>query len=81
MMLLVAKFPQGAKPGQVPAEVVRNLGLVYVPTIAVLYTVAILMLTGYRITRESHAESLRKLAAAADLVEEGEPPGAQSKLG
>lgn len=81
MMLLVAKFPQGAKPGQVPAEVVRNLGLVYVPTIAVLYTVAILMLTGYRITRESHAESLRKLAAAADLVEEGEPAGAQSKLG
>jgi hypothetical protein len=42
---------------------------------------AALLLLGYRISRESHAEALRRLAAAADLVEEGEPASAEAKLG
>lgn len=56
-------FPQGAEPGSVPSEVLRNLGLVYSPAIVVLYGVSALFLLGYGITRESHAETLRKLAA------------------
>ncbi len=74
------QFPQGVKPGEVPAEVLRNLGLVYVPTAAALYGMAVLLLLGYRITRKGHQETLRKLAAAADLATEGEPPGSAAKL-
>jgi len=81
MLLAVARFPQGAKPGQVDPEVIRNLGMVYAPTLVTLYVLSVVFMSGYRITRESHAEAIRKLAAAADLEAEGEPPGAQSRLG
>jgi Na+/melibiose symporter-like transporter len=74
-------FPAGARPGTVPHETVRALGLVYVPIQLVLYGSAVLLLTGYRISRASHAETLRKLAAAADLVAEGEPASAEAELG
>lgn len=73
-------FPTGARPGAVPAEVIRSLGLVYVPTQLVLYGTAAALLFGYRISRASHMETLRKLAAAADLAQEGEPASGQSKL-
>jgi GPH family glycoside/pentoside/hexuronide:cation symporter len=81
MLLLAVKFPQGAKPGQVDPEIIRNLGLVYVPTLAVLYTLALIFMSGYRITRATHEESIRKLAAAADLAAEGGPAGETGKLG
>lgn len=80
MMLSAIHFPAGARPGQVPPEVLRSLSLVYVPTQAILYTFALLFLTGYTITRAGHEASLRKLAAAADLLEEGEPAGSQGRL-
>jgi hypothetical protein len=54
--------------------------MIYVPTLIVLYVLSVLFMNGYRITRESHAESVRKLAAAADLEAEGEPASSQSKL-
>jgi Na+/melibiose symporter-like transporter len=73
-------FPAGAKPGEVPAEVLRNLGLVYIPVQVVLYGGAVLLLTAYRISRRSHGETLAKLAAAADLAAEGEPPAARAPL-
>jgi glycoside/pentoside/hexuronide:cation symporter, GPH family len=73
-------FPRGVKPGAVDPEIVRNLGLVYVPTQIVLYGTATLLLLGYGISRSSHADTLRKLAAAADLASEGEPAGATAKL-
>jgi Na+/melibiose symporter-like transporter len=73
-------FPQGVRPGTVPAEVLRNLGLVYLPVAAGLYGMAVLLLLGYRITRKGHQETLRRLAAAADLATEGEPPSMETKL-
>lgn len=73
-------FPTGAKPGAVAPEILHNLGLVYVPTQIVLYGVATLLLLGYRITRASHHDTLRKLAAAADLAAEGEPVGSSGRL-
>ncbi len=73
-------FPTGAKPGSVPADIVRHLGLVYVPTQMVLYGAAALLLLGYGITRASHHDTLRKLAAAADLAAEGEPASSQGRL-
>jgi Na+/melibiose symporter-like transporter len=80
MLLAAAKFPQGAKPGEVDPEVINRLGMVYAPTAIVLYLLSVMFMSGYKITRESHAESVRKLAAAADLEVEGEPASAQSKL-
>ena len=80
LIVSAVHFPTGAKPGSVPDEVVRGLGLVYAPTQIVLYTTAALLLMGYGISRASHMETLRKLAAAADLAQEGEPAGARGKL-
>jgi Na+/melibiose symporter-like transporter len=74
-------FPTGAKPGTVDPDIIRHLGTVYVPTQIVLYGTATLLLLGYGITRASHADTLRKLAAAADLTAEGEPASATGKLG
>lgn len=65
MIVGAVGFPQGAAPGAVPDEVLRNLGLVYTPCMFVLYGVSALFLLGYGISRESHAETLRKLAARA----------------
>ena len=66
-------FPTGAKPGTVDPDIIRHLGQIYVPTQIVLYGTATLLLLGYGISRASHHDTLRKLAAAADLVAEGEP--------
>lgn len=74
-------FPTGAKPGAVDVEILRNLGLIYVPVQIVLYGTATLLLLGYGISRASHADTLRKLAAAADLTLEGEPASSGAKLG
>ena len=58
----------GANPASVPPEVARHLALVYCPTIIVLYAAALVLLTGYRITRASHRETLQQLAAESEAV-------------
>jgi len=68
-------FPAAAKPGHVPAEVVRHLALVYVPTMIFLYGLSIVLMFGYKITRASHAETLRVLAAEAEEVAIAGAPG------
>ena len=73
MLLAAIHFPQHARPGQVDPSVVRNLGLAYAPIAVILYGLALLCLTRYGITRQSHEDSLRRLAASAELVAEGEP--------
>jgi len=80
MIISVVHFPRGVAPGEVAPEIVRNLGLIYVPVQVFLYGLTILLLSGYRISRASHAETLRKLAAAADLTLEGEPASGAGKL-
>jgi Na+/melibiose symporter-like transporter len=75
MIISAIHFPQHVKPGEVAPEIVRSLGLTYLPVQAVLYGTTVLLLIGYRISRRTHAETLSRLAAAADLVAEGEPAG------
>jgi len=48
-----------------PPEVIRNLGLVYVPVLMLVYLCALWLLTGYRISRESHSKNLRRLSEEA----------------
>lgn len=73
-------FPSGIKPGQIDPDIIRSLGLIYVPAQIVLYGTATLLLLGYGISRSSHADTLRKLAAAADLTSEGEPASSTGGL-
>ena len=62
LLLGVIGFPRGAKPGAVDAAVVRELGWVFAPTVAILYLIAIAFLATYGITREIHAANLERLA-------------------
>ena len=63
-----------ALPGHLPPEVVRHLALVYCPTLIGLYGFALLLLTGYKITRKSHDETLALLAAEAEEAMHPETP-------
>jgi Na+/melibiose symporter-like transporter len=62
MILTAIEFPKGAAPGEVEPEIIRHLALVYVPSLMVVYLIALGFLTGYRISRETHAANLQKLA-------------------
>jgi GPH family glycoside/pentoside/hexuronide:cation symporter len=81
LIISAINFPTGVAPGAVDPEVIANLGRVYIPVQLVLYSTATALLLGYGISRGSHAETLRKLAAAADLASEGEPASSGAKLG
>ncbi|MEW6272883.1 MAG: MFS transporter [Thermodesulfobacteriota bacterium] len=64
LLLALIGFPQDAKPGQVPPEVIRDLGIVFAPAIVVLYAAAISFLALYPIDRARHEENLRLLRAS-----------------
>jgi glycoside/pentoside/hexuronide:cation symporter, GPH family len=57
------KFPEGARPGLVPAPVLRNLALTYVPLIVVLLAISIFCIQFYRIGRAGHNSNLARLHA------------------
>ena len=61
LILAAIEFPKGAAPGEVQSETIRNLGLVYVPVLAAVYLIALILLTGYKISRATHAETLEQL--------------------
>jgi Na+/melibiose symporter-like transporter len=69
LLLGAIGFPRNAKPGEVAPEVVRHLGLVYAPSIVVLYLVALAFLATYGISRATHEANLRKLAEVPDSME------------
>ena len=54
-------FPTGASPGEVPQSILNNLALIYVPSVALFYFIAIYFVTKYKITRGSHKENLQEL--------------------
>jgi len=62
VLLAAIEFPQGAKPGEVDPGIVVNLGLVYVPSVFVVYMISVLFVAAYRISRASHQENLDRLA-------------------
>lgn len=69
LVLSIAQFPQGAKPGEVDPEIIARLAIVYMPVLALFYGMALAIMQLYTITRESHAENLRVLAAKAQAAE------------
>jgi Na+/melibiose symporter-like transporter len=87
VLLAHVTFPQGAKPGQVDPELLRNLALIYLPTIGGFYAVAITCLFLYRIDKTQHEENLRKLqegvleARTTDAQIEAGAPAASGPAG
>ena len=65
VLLASIGFPSDAQPGAVDPLVVRRLGLVYAPSLIVLYLVAIGFLATYGISRERHLSNLEKLTKKA----------------
>jgi glycoside/pentoside/hexuronide:cation symporter, GPH family len=62
----VIGFPHGlaAQPGNLHAispEIIRNLGITYGPGAALFTTVSVLVLLGYRITKEDHTRMLEEI--------------------
>jgi glycoside/pentoside/hexuronide:cation symporter, GPH family len=66
LLLSAIGFPRHAQPGQVDPLVVRNLALVYVPILVVLFVIALALLSAYRISRTSHEANLRALSTRKD---------------
>jgi Na+/melibiose symporter-like transporter len=69
-ILQLIEFPIGAKRGAVDPEVIHRLGLIFIPTVTVLFGLAILCLCFFNIDRAKHEENLRKLRDAAALADE-----------
>ena len=59
----VIDFPSGAKPGEVPAEILTQLGLLDGPISVIPALFAIYFYSQYRITRGEHASIRRELDA------------------
>ncbi len=67
---IVESIHLGAKanPAAVPPSVMRDLVLIYAPTLIGLHAIGLGLLFGYRITRESHEQTLRDLAAGPGRI-------------
>ena len=65
LILQAVRFPERAIPGQVPAEVLRHLALIYLPITAVTSLLAISVIAFYRIDRAGHQSHLAAIARAA----------------
>ena len=76
LIITAVNFPAHAQPGHVPQDVLRHLGMLYLPTYLLPYLVAIGFLSAYRIDRATHQDNLRRLADAAALAEVAEEAGA-----
>ncbi|MEE9281945.1 MAG: MFS transporter, partial [Myxococcota bacterium] len=68
------QFPRAARPGEVPEDVLFNLGLIYGPLLMVFYFMALVSISFYRITRTGHndrVELLRERAQAPGPASSG----------
>jgi Na+/melibiose symporter-like transporter len=70
ILLTLIHLKPGSEPSLVPPDVVRNLALVYCPTMIALQALTIAIMFGYKITRASHEHTLVQLAAEAELRRE-----------
>jgi Na+/melibiose symporter-like transporter len=60
----VVDFPANARPGEVAPEILTDLVLGYIFVVVVSLGASMLCLLGYSVSRESHAENLRRLSDA-----------------
>ncbi|MBN9577545.1 MAG: MFS transporter [Alphaproteobacteria bacterium] len=62
LLLALVQFPANAAPATLDPAIIHRLVLVFLPTVAILFSLSILCLCFYRIGRATHAENLRRLA-------------------
>ncbi len=74
LLLGAIGFPTDAVPGHVDPQIIRNMGLVYLPVVVGLYGLGILVISRFPIDRSHHEENLRKLAAEAEHMPAAEHP-------
>ena len=65
----VIAFPRTALPGDVPPKVIFKLGLIYGPSLMILYFLALWCMTYYRIGRRDHDGRVLSLAERAAAVD------------
>ena len=68
IILTLIAFPQQAVPGQVPAEVLHRLALVYMPITLVTNFLAIVAISFYSIDRGEHERNLARIATAGKVA-------------
>lgn len=73
MVLAAAGFPANAKPDTIDPAIVDRFILIYVPLVVVLFLVGFAIMWFFPITRESHRETLRTLAAEVGEAQEPAP--------
>lgn len=75
MMLALTAFPQHAQRGHVAPDILRNLALVYVPSMMGIYALTIACMWFYRIDRHAHEANLAELGAEpeAEITSEAGP--------
>jgi GPH family glycoside/pentoside/hexuronide:cation symporter len=71
LLLSLIHFPDHAIPGHIDPHILRNLALVYLPALVILYGTAVTVISRYPISREDHEENVRRLAA--EVAEAGAP--------
>lgn len=64
LMLQFTRFPTGAAPGEVGADIVRNLAITYAVALVVLYGLSMLVIQAFPISRRRHEANLKQLAAS-----------------
>ncbi|HJW41499.1 MAG TPA: MFS transporter [Rhizomicrobium sp.] len=74
LLLSAVGFPDNAVPGHVDPHVIRNIALVYLPAVVVLYGIGIWIISRFPIDRKDHEENLRKLVAEAAYIPASEHP-------
>ncbi len=62
VMLALIEFPRQSSPGEIPSENIYNLGLIYAPTLFIIWMVMLFMLARYKIDRDSHAKNVALLS-------------------
>ncbi|MFP6808471.1 MAG: MFS transporter [Pseudomonadales bacterium] len=56
-------FPKDAAPGEVPADIIWDLGFIYGPSLIIFYLMALGAISFYKITRAGHNERIGTLEA------------------
>ncbi len=72
-VLWASHFPERAVPGHVDPAIINRFLLIYVPLDGVLFLISLFVIWSFPITRESHAETLRTLAAEVGQAAPQEP--------
>lgn len=75
LILASIHFPEKAKPGQIPTEMLDKLAMTYLPVAGLLYVIGLICLSQYRISRRTHNATVAALSGASN---EGPMPAANS---